>query len=172
MGIPFSLFTLSWQTLSTKREISTHIHNCVDSLLSLCSILKDIIHQERLQQIHGQCVGISSLLFPLSWWTPSIKREWSAHIQNVRKFLFLSSLYLDKHPWTKESELENELSAYIMCVSFSFSPSSILTDIVHQERMKRACTHTHTHNVWVPFISLSAILTDIVHQGRVKETHR
>ena len=156
MGIPSSLFTLSWRTSSIKTEISTHIHNCVDSLFSLSSILKNIIHQERLQQIHRQCVGISSSLFPLSWWTPSIKREWSAHIQNAWGFLFLSSLYLDKHhalrEWTREWTKHIHNVCEFLVYPFLYLDKHRSSRENEARARARTHAHTHTHMCGFPYL--------------------
>lgn len=93
---------------------------------------------------------VSPSLLPLSWRTSSIKSEWSVrahahtHTQCVG-FLHISFSYLDRHRPSRESEGDT----YTMWGGSFFSIPSILTDIVHQERMKN--THTQPMGIPSPF---------------------
>ena len=105
-------------------------------------------------------------------------REWTKHIHNVCEFLLLSFLYLDGHRPSRVTEacarahththtmcgfpsylfqlswqtssIKGEWRRHIHNVGVSFfSVPSILTDIVHQERMKN--THTQPMGIPSPF---------------------
>ena len=80
----FSFLYLDGHHPSRENEVRahahTHTHNVWVSFISLSAILIDIIHQWRVKETHTQCGGVPSSLFPLSWQTSSIKREWRTYI--------------------------------------------------------------------------------------------
>ena len=117
---------------------------CSDFFFTLPSILMDTVRQERVKCTHTKCVGIPFSLLSLSRQASCIKREWTRE-------------------WTKH--IHNVCEFLLL--------SFLYLDGHRPSRVNEACarTRTHTHNVWVSFISLSAILTDIIHQERMKNTH-